>query len=90
MKMNDAPERNSDRLLTDRPFTGRLLGGRLLTAREAGEFLAISSRAVAQLQHDGLLPVVRPTPGTVRFCLEDLRAYVESRREPAVTAAPRS
>lgn len=63
--------------------SAELVPGRLLTYREAADFLSISERSLGSLFRDGKIASVRPTPGSVRFSIDDLRAYAESQRQPA-------
>jgi excisionase family DNA binding protein len=54
----------------------------LLTINDAAEFLGISRRQVYTLLERRELPCVRVGERT-RFLPADLRAYLDSRREPA-------
>jgi excisionase family DNA binding protein len=55
--------------------------GRLLVDAEAAAYLGVSRRTIANLVRRGKLPVVRPTPRSVRFTLADLDAYATSVRD---------
>lgn len=57
------------------------LPGRLLIDAEAAEYLGVSRRTISNLVRDGKLPIVRPTPRSVRFTIADLDAYAASVRE---------
>ena len=58
---------------------------RLLTAREAGEYLHISLLTLAKVEREGLLIPFRTPGGHRRYSLQMLNEYLErSRRPPAV------
>lgn len=52
----------------------------LLTVEQAAEMLALAPRTIRMLVARGDLPIVRPTPGSVRVSMDDLREYVAERR----------
>ena len=52
---------------------------RLLTPKEAANFLAISTRTLSRIVKQGELPVVR-VGGSNRFTMPDLEAYIARRR----------
>lgn len=53
----------------------------LLTMKEAADRLGISERTMRSVRASGALPVVRPSPGRIAVTPEDLRQYIEDRRE---------
>ena len=59
---------------------------RLLTAKEAAEFLGLELSTVRKLTYRKELPVVRPTGRrAVRFRLRDLQDLLRMRSQPAVS-----
>jgi excisionase family DNA binding protein len=62
----------------------RLLDEPLLTMREVASRLGISERTARAVRASGRLPIVRPSPGTIRVRPDDLRAYIEESREGRV------
>lgn len=52
-------------------------GGDLMCRAEVAEELGVSERTVRRLNAKGLLPVVRPSPGTVRIRRQHLDEYIE-------------
>lgn len=52
----------------------------LLTPREAGEILRLTSREVNRLARQGVLPVVVLPGGEFRFSAEDLVAWIDQHR----------
>jgi excisionase family DNA binding protein len=56
----------------------------LLTVAQAAEFLAVSRPTLYRLVRDHGLPVIRPTGNDMRFRLEDVEAWLDSR----VTVTP--
>jgi excisionase family DNA binding protein len=56
---------------------------RLLTPDEVAEVLAISPRGVLRLAERGELRAIRVGERRLRVAPDDLRAYIESRREAA-------
>lgn len=59
---------------------------RLLNTKEAAEYLAMTKAALYQLVHRKKVPVVR-LGRALRFDIQALDAWIEERREPAVTLA---
>ena len=55
----------------------------LLTDSEAAEILRLTPRQVARLAKRGELPSVQMPGDEIRFDLEDLRLWVETRKRPA-------
>lgn len=53
----------------------------LLTLREVAARLGVSERTVRSIRASGALPVVRPSPGTIRVRPADLRQYIEENLE---------
>lgn len=53
----------------------------LLTLKQAAAYLGVSLGTMRSIRALGRLPVVRPSPGTVRVRPEDLREFIEERRE---------
>ena len=53
----------------------------LLTLREAADLLGVSLGTMRSIRALGRLPIIHPSPGTVRVRPEDLRQYIEDRRE---------
>ena len=49
---------------------------RLLTPKEAADFLSVSSRTIKRLVSEGGLPAVR-VRNSMRFKLQDLELYIE-------------
>ena len=52
---------------------------RLLTPKEAADFLSVSSRTIKRLVSEGNLPAVR-VRNSMRFKLQDLELYIERSR----------
>ena len=52
---------------------------RLLTPKEAADFLSISARTIKRLVSEGSLPAVR-VRNSMRFRLKDLELYIERSR----------
>ncbi len=63
-------------------------GSRLVDASEAAALLRVSKSTVTRLAAAGKLPVVRPSPGVVRFDRGDLEAYAVKCRGRGNTAQP--
>ncbi len=61
--------------------------GNLITDSEAAEILRLTPRQVARLAKKGILPSVNLPGGEVRFDPDDLRAWVESLKQPAAAVA---
>jgi len=57
---------------------------RLLTAREAGEYLHISLLTLAKVEREGLLIPFRTPGGHRRYSLQMLNEYLERSRRPPV------
>jgi len=55
----------------------------LLTDSEAADYLRLTPRQVAKLAKKGILPTVNLPGGETRFDPDDLRQWVESRKQPA-------
>ena len=53
--------------------------GRLLTAREVGEFLGVSTESVLRWSRRGELPAIRLPGGAIRFRQDDLDAWLMAR-----------
>lgn len=53
----------------------------LLKIKEAASVLAVSERTMRSIRASGALPIVRPSPGTIRIRPEDLRQYIEETRD---------
>lgn len=53
--------------------------GRLLTAREVAENLALTPETVLAWQRDGKLPAIRLPSGQIRFRSEELDAWLAAR-----------
>lgn len=53
----------------------------LLTIRQVADHIGISEGTVRSIRASGALPIVRPSPGTIRVRPQDLRQYIEERRE---------
>lgn len=64
-------------------MTGTKDASRLLSLDEVAERLGISYRSVRTIVALGRLSTVRPTPRRILVSEDDLRAYVQSCREPA-------
>lgn len=64
-------------------MTGKDNEVRLLSLNQAAERLGISYRSVRTIVALGRLSTVRPTPRRILVSEDDLRAYVQSCREPA-------
>jgi excisionase family DNA binding protein len=58
----------------------------LLTIKDVAGILRVSNRTVERLIVDGALPHVRPRPTQIRVHPEDLRAYLDARRQEAAPA----
>ena len=56
---------------------------RLLDTFDAADFLRLTPRQVAKLVRRGELPAVHLPGNQVRFDSDDLRRWVESRKQPA-------
>jgi excisionase family DNA binding protein len=56
----------------------------LMTMREVATALGVSERTARSVRASGRLPVVRPSPGTIRVRPEDLRQYIAENREGRV------
>lgn len=56
---------------------------RLLTAREVGEALAVSTETVLRWARRGELPALRLPGGAVRFRPETLEEWLERQENPA-------
>ena len=56
-------------MTSQRPF-------RLLTPKEAADFLSVSTRTIKRLVSEGSLPAVR-VRNSMRFKLQDLELYIE-------------
>ena len=52
---------------------------RLLTPKEAADFLSVSARTIKRLVSEGSLPAVR-IRNSMRFRLQDLEMYIERSR----------
>ena len=52
---------------------------RLLTPKEAADFLSVSARTIKRLVSEGNLPAVR-VRNSMRFKLQDLEIYIERSR----------
>ena len=52
---------------------------RLLTPKEAADFLSVSARTIKRLVSEGNLPAVR-VRNSMRFTLKDLEIYIERSR----------
>jgi excisionase family DNA binding protein len=52
---------------------------RLLTPKEAADFLSVSARTIKRLVSEGRLPAVR-IRNSMRFKLQDLEIYIEHSR----------
>ena len=52
---------------------------RLLTPKEAADFLSVSARTIKGLVSEGNLPAVR-VRNSMRFTLQDLEMYIERSR----------
>ena len=52
---------------------------RLLTPKEAADFLSVSARTIKRLVSEGNLPAVR-IRNSMRFRLQDLEMYIERSR----------
>lgn len=52
---------------------------RLLTPKEAADFLSVSARTIKRLVSEGNLPAVR-VRNSMRFKLQDLETYIERSR----------
>jgi len=52
---------------------------RLLTPKEAADFLSVSSRTIKRLVSEGNLPAIR-VRNSMRFKLQDLELYIERNR----------
>lgn len=57
-----------------------VLSGRLLTRGEAARYLTIGERTLYNLVQRGAIATIRPSPRSIRFRVEDLAAFAESRR----------
>ena len=53
----------------------------LMTMREVATALCVSERTARSIRASGRLPVVRPSPGTIRVRPEDLRQYIDENRD---------
>ena len=53
--------------------------GRLLTAREVAETLALTPETVLAWQRDGKLPAIKLPSGQIRFKQEELEAWLGER-----------
>ena len=52
---------------------------RLLTLKEAADFLSVSARTITRLVSEGSLPAIR-VRNSMRFKLQDLELYIERSR----------
>ena len=52
----------------------------LLTLKQAAAYLGVSLGTMRSIRALGRLPVIHPSPGTVRVRPADLRQYIEDRR----------
>ena len=52
---------------------------RLLTPKEAADFLSVSARTIKRLVSEGNLPAIR-VRNSMRFRLQDLEMYIERSR----------
>jgi excisionase family DNA binding protein len=59
--------------------------GNLITDSEAADILRLTTRQVANLAKKGILPSVNLPGGEIRFDVDDLHQWVESRKQPATT-----
>ena len=53
----------------------------LLTLKEAAAYLGVSLGTMRSIRSLGRLPVIHPSPGTVRVRPADLREYIEDHRQ---------
>jgi len=53
----------------------------LKTLKEAARYLRVSERTMRSMRQRGEIPVVRPSPGTVRFREADLDEHIEKNVE---------
>jgi excisionase family DNA binding protein len=56
---------------------------RLITDSEVGELLRLSSRQVEKLAKRGEIPSIRLPDNEIRFDPDEIRRYIESRKQPA-------
>ena len=54
---------------------------RLLTPKEAADFLSVSARTIKRLVAEGNIPAVR-VRNSMRFKLQDIEQYIERSRWP--------
>jgi excisionase family DNA binding protein len=66
------------------------VNGRLLTAREVGEWLGLSTEAVLRRWRRGEIPGYRIDRNVLRFDRDELLAWLESTRGASTTAPVRS
>lgn len=52
----------------------------LIKPREAAQYLGVSIPLVYKLVRVGVLPCIRITQNTIRFCKTDLDAFLEKRK----------
>jgi predicted DNA-binding transcriptional regulator AlpA len=80
--MSDATKDKSPEILQTRREIPELLDWRQACAALGGTGRPISRSTLDRLTNDGLLRVVRPAPGIVRWAAEDVAQYIESVRFP--------
>lgn len=62
---------------------------RLITDSEAAELLALTPRQVAKLAKRGELPSVTLPGDETRYDPDDIRLYIEARKQPATEGGTR-
>jgi len=60
----------------------------LLSESEAGAILRLTPRQILKLAKAGQLPAIRLPGNELRFDADDLRTWIETRKQPATGATP--